>query len=203
MNRPVYVEAAGEPARPPANPMVPKIVAGVFGAIVVIALIVLSAKSRNSGPEGFNFPGMASMGADSEGVPPVTLAEMNLVDMSGAPTTLSAFEGKPMVVDFWATWCGPCIQQRSELMKLEAMMGDSIYIASVSVDDDLAVARSFVEKHGEGFAEFYFTPETTDKLGGIRAIPTLVLFDANGVARERYTGVMSFGFLRERLEALR
>lgn len=73
--------------------------------------------------------------------------------LHGAPgTRLSQFRGKVVAVDFWATWCTPCLQSMPELNKLRSQMaalgwGDRFEIVGVNVDDDIPKARKFLELH--------------------------------------------------------
>jgi len=77
--------------------------------------------------------------------------------LNGAPgTKLSQFRGKVVAVDFWATWCTPCLLSIPELDRVrnelrEEGYGDRFEIVSVNVDDDIPKARKFLEQHPVGY----------------------------------------------------
>jgi len=77
--------------------------------------------------------------------------------LSGAPgTKLSQFRGKVVAVDFWATWCTPCLLSMPELDRVrnelrEEGYGDRFEIVSVNVDNDIPKARKFLELHPVGY----------------------------------------------------
>lgn len=92
------------------------------------------------------------------------MAEVIHVENNDGFQTLVA-GSKPVLVDFWAPWCGPCKMIAPVLEEISAEMGDKVVIAKVNVDDNPEIASNF----------------------GIRGIPTLILFK-NGEAGERLTG---------------
>ena len=77
-------------------------------------------------------------------------------------------QGKPVLVDFWAPWCGPCRQQGPIVEQVAVRLGDQAVIAKVNVDEEKALASQFE----------------------IRAIPTLVLMK-DGAVVQRFVGVTS------------
>jgi len=122
----------------------------------------------------------------------------------GEAMPLSTFRGRPVLLNFWATWCPPC---RAELPELEKVYnrygGRGLVVASINVDRNPEAARRFVEMQ-KLTLPMYRVPQAELRALGIRSIPTSVLLDGDGNVVRVYQG---FGNeiirdLEERLEGL-
>lgn len=113
-----------------------------------------------------------------------------LTDLSGAPVDSARFKGKVTVVDFWATWCGPCLQEIPGYVELQKKYGkDGLAIVGVSMDRAGAEkVRRFVEKEGINYTVVMGDEEIVEKFGGFDAIPTTFLIDRQGRIVHRKTG---------------
>ncbi|MFQ5791224.1 MAG: TlpA family protein disulfide reductase [Acidobacteriota bacterium] len=78
--------------------------------------------------------------------------EVILPDLDGKMVRLSDFRGNVVVVNFWATWCPPCVEEMPSLEKLQNKLGRSgLEVVAISVDDDLEAIRQFQENFGLSF----------------------------------------------------
>lgn len=119
--------------------------------------------------------------------------DFTLADLEGNKFNLSDFRGKPVVLDFMATWCGPCGRQIDELKKVAQKYGGSIAIISINVDDresaqDVAEFRdsysagwTFAAKGSAAFSKYM--------INGY--IPTIAVIAANGALMHKSEGVQS------------
>ncbi|MEI5685461.1 MULTISPECIES: TlpA family protein disulfide reductase [Sphingomonas] len=108
-------------------------------------------------------------------------------DAAGKPVTLAAFRGQPVLVNLWATWCGPCV---AELPTLEALAKSGhIRIAAISQDSGAgADVPAFLKAHGAPTLVPYHDKAMALATGWGATLPTTVLFDAAGKEVWRWNG---------------
>ena len=125
--------------------------------------------------------------------------------LSGGTVSLSAYRGKVVYLDFWASWCGPCAQALPaiESLRKEFAPGDFQVIA-VNLDRNPALAKKFLSKRPVGY------PSATDPKGalpaqfGVDSMPTSFLIDRSGVVRHVQRGFRESDLapLREQIQKL-
>ncbi|MFQ5631079.1 MAG: peroxiredoxin family protein [bacterium] len=113
-----------------------------------------------------------------------------LKDIDGNTVTLADFIGKVIILDFWATWCAPCVKQMPEYVTLQknyAARGATVI--GISVDEKAETVRKFAKKHKLNFPLLMADHSRVKReYGGITAIPTTFVIDKKGVIRYRYVG---------------
>lgn len=109
-------------------------------------------------------------------------------DADGDPTTLAALEGKPTLVNFWATWCAPCKAELPTLDGLAAAQGDKLQVVTIA-EDDADKAAAYLAQAKLAKLEAWADPKLamTDALK-INDLPMTILFDARGREVWRYRG---------------
>lgn len=102
----------------------------------------------------------------------------SLVD--GSAITLSDYKGKPVIINFWATWCGPCVREMPAFERLKADFGDEIGIIAVNCGDDADTVKDFVDENGYTFPVALDESYEVTMLYPTNSIPYTVVVDANG-----------------------
>ena len=110
--------------------------------------------------------------------------DFTLTRPDGAELELSALEGKVVLIDFWATWCGPCISALPELLAVHRRYtGPDFQVVGVSLDSDRKRFESFVRERGMDFPQHFDGKKWENevaRLYGVRSIPRTVLLDRSG-----------------------
>lgn len=120
-----------------------------------------------------------------------TAPDFRLPDLSGRPTRLAEFRGKPVVLTFFASWCHPCEEELPALEKIQQEYGDRLQVLAVSyrdIDDD---TRAFVDKLGVTYPTLLTDTADTSvaRAYGVHGIPVTFFIDADGrVATEPLYG---------------
>jgi TonB family protein len=105
---------------------------------------------------------------------------------------LDALRGKVVVLDFWGTWCPPCVKAVPELRDLQKHFGkEAFLLVGISSDTDERVLRDFVEKNQMDWTQYWDRDRKVQQAYDIRAWPTYIVIDDEGIVRLRTTGAGS------------
>ncbi len=101
---------------------------------------------------------------------------------------LESLRGKPVLITFWASWCGPCRQELPELQELSEELDDTGFtLIAVNVDDSPAAGQRFLDRYEIDIPAYRMGPEDLATLG-LRSLPTNVLLDREGRPVQIYKG---------------
>lgn len=119
---------------------------------------------------------------------------------SGKTVDVSQFRGKPVVINFWATWCNPCWEEHPVLVANARMLAPQVQFLGVVFQDKEEKILGFLQERGSSY------PTVVDEAGktaiayGVGGVPETFFVDAKGVIVAKYSGPMSPDILRENLQ---
>jgi len=138
-------------------------------------------------------PGTIRLVAD-----PSPLPALSMQDLDGRTITTDDLLGKLTLVNFWATWCGPCRAEIPDLIKLQARYPDHLQIIGVSADEGpVQVVEDFVTEFGINYPIVLGTPELSRAFPGVMALPTSFIIDPEGRVVQTHVGLISPGVLEQ------
>ena len=116
--------------------------------------------------------------------------DFNLTGLDGKPVTLAGYKDKVILLNFWATWCGPCRAEIPDLVELQNKYGDHLQIIGLVVDDDDRDAiKKFVAEFTINYPVALATNDLRLQYGGIPALPTSFVLDAAGRIVQKHEGL--------------
>lgn len=119
-------------------------------------------------------------------------------DMQGQVHRLSDYRGKWVLVNFWATWCPPCMVEVPDLIALhDAHKDKDLVVIGVSIDSTKVAVKKFVAKYHITYPVVVGDYKLAEQVGEIDALPTSYLFDPNGKAVVAHTGIVTQASLEE------
>ncbi|HTV72932.1 MAG TPA: redoxin family protein [Candidatus Acidoferrales bacterium] len=158
---------------------------GLFFRTIVVVLIVLCVAGV---PAGSRAQTLALTGPTVGRTAPA----FSLTTLTGTHVTLSAYAGKTLVINVWATWCPPCREETPDLVaSYRKLHGAAVAFLGVDSTEEAPIVRAFVAAKGVPYAEAIDVDKGFERAYDIQYFPTTLVIDAHGILRARYMDVMT------------
>jgi thiol-disulfide isomerase/thioredoxin len=117
------------------------------------------------------------------------LREAQMQGLSGPSRKLSEFRGKPLIINVWASWCGPCRQEMGSLQRLSRRYaGKQFNVIGISTDDYVDRAELFLKLSNTTFSNFIDSKLFLEHMLGAERLPLTLLVDAQGRVLAKFYG---------------
>ena len=185
----------------------------VFALILGGASVLYNRLGRDMAPEQLAEQAQASKPASDdsdsseESEPEKVLApDFTVYDLERNEVHLSDFIGKPVILNFWASWCGPCQSEMPEFNEEYLALSDDVAFLMVNLTDGtretVEGASAFIARKGYAFPVLYDTSGEAASAYGVYSIPVTYFIDAQGHAVAQATGAIGASTLRRGLEMI-
>jgi thiol-disulfide isomerase/thioredoxin len=123
---------------------------------------------------------------------PVAVKPFTVHDLDGRSLSSTDWHGKVVLVNFWATWCGPCRAEIPDLVALQQKYRDHLQIIGVSEDEGpIDPVKRFAADRRVNYPVVMLTPELEKIFGGINALPTTFVLDREGRLVQKHVGLLT------------
>ncbi len=100
--------------------------------------------------------------------------------------------GKVLIVNFWATWCPPCVEELPSLVAMQQQMGGKVTVIAVSIDEDESAYHAFLQQHGVNLLTVRDPEQKSPRLYGTTGWPESFVVDRNGVMQRKFIGAVDW-----------
>lgn len=157
--------------------------------LAVVALVIVTRQNQSGSP-----PPAASVA--------LTAPDFTLKQLDGTPFRLSDYEGKVILLDFWATWCAPCRDEIPHFVEWQAKYGNQgLQVIGVSMDDDVRPVEKFSRELRINYPVVIGTQELASWYGGILGLPANIVIGRDGKIVSKHLGMEDLLHLERELTA--
>ena len=136
----------------------------------------------------------------------IVAPDFTVYDIDGNPVHLSDFKGKPVVLNFWASWCGPCKMEMPDFNEKYLELGEDINFIMVNSTDGsretVEIASEFIKSTGYSFPVYYDNDSDASMKYSVYSLPTTFFIDADGNFVTYATGAISGDILQKGIDMI-
>lgn len=159
-----------------------------IGALLVLVLLLAACSGSGTTDGDGDQPAAMDVSTGTGPLPEATFTD--LLDPTVEVSTTD-WEGTPVVVNFWATWCGFCIDEMPDLQAASEQLGDRVRFVGIDRQDPRDEALAFLEETGVTYDQVASPSGEYYTRIGARGMPTTLFVDAEGVVQFRHTGPLT------------
>ena len=158
----------------------------IFISFILIYTLIGCSKNNDSGIKPVDHMETKTLDGSNNKAP-----EFSLPSTEGKTIRLSDYKGKVIILDFWATWCGPCRKGIPDLIAIQKEFGKDVVVIGISLDEGTKKdVVPFMQTIGINYPIAYGTLEVTEQYGGIDGIPTSFVINKNGEIVDKHVGLI-------------
>ena len=160
-----------------------------LAALLIINVSLFSAEHPGSTPEGIQVGSKAP--------------EFTLKSVNGNTIRLADYKNKIVILDFWATWCGPCRRGIPDLVSIQKEFTKDVVVIGISVEQETKMeVPMFMQKQHINYPVVFATESVVNNYGGISGIPTSFIVDQNGNIADTHVGLVEKQVLVSKIKSL-
>lgn len=188
----------------------------VFVLLIGGASVLYTQLSKDDAPDGLLIQGDQEKnvhenqndksGTDDTNRQLMKAPDFTVYDGSGNKVNLSDYVGKPIVLNFWASWCGPCQSEMPDFHEKYLELGDEIHFLMVNMTggrETLGSAKAFISEKGYTFPVLYDTDSDAATTYNVYSLPTTYFIDAEGYLVAQATGAISADSLQKGIDMIK